>query len=217
MLEYVSLLTLMHRNVTLSNSVIDPKKSDSIGRVLQEARTSRGFTQAEIAPELGVSRATVAQIETGRRALRAEDLTRLAAFYGCSPSELMPRATGPEGIDGASGLFRSYPALAQDRGPSSFASVYETGDGKYLTVGCVEPWFYESLCRELGREDLAPHQYVYCIARQRAAMMAWRRGRNELTNRKKSPRPADAVIADGSLTVSSSTVPPTLAAASAIQ
>ena len=44
-------------------------------------------------------------------------------------------------------------------GGMPFASVYETRDGKYLTVGCVEPWFYESLCRELGREDLAPHQY----------------------------------------------------------
>ena len=44
-------------------------------------------------------------------------------------------------------------------GGMPFASVYETRDGKYLTVGCVEPWFYESLCRELGREDLAPYQY----------------------------------------------------------
>lgn len=44
-------------------------------------------------------------------------------------------------------------------GGMPFASIYETEDGKYLTVGCVEPWFYESLCRELGREDLAPYQY----------------------------------------------------------
>ena len=44
-------------------------------------------------------------------------------------------------------------------GGMPFANIYETKDGKHLTVGCVEPWFYEILCRELGREDLAPYQY----------------------------------------------------------
>ena len=77
------------------------EKLKDIGSILQKARTSRGFTQAEIAPQLGVSRATVAQIETGRRSLKAEDLRRLAAFYGCSPSELLPRATDDEEVDGA--------------------------------------------------------------------------------------------------------------------
>ncbi len=37
-------------------------------------------------------------------------------------------------------------------------SVYETKDGKYLSIGCLEPWFYENLCRALGREDFIPHQ-----------------------------------------------------------
>jgi len=101
------------------------RKPDSIAHVLREARTSRGFTQADIAPELGVSRATVAQIETGRRALKAEDLSRLATFYGCSPSELMPRASGPERMDDAAGLFQSYPVLAESRGPTCFTKLYE--------------------------------------------------------------------------------------------
>lgn len=39
-------------------------------------------------------------------------------------------------------------------------NVYETKDGKYLSVGAVEPWFYENLCRLLGREDFMPHQYA---------------------------------------------------------
>ena len=39
-----------------------------------------------------------------------------------------------------------------------FYSVYETKDGKYLSIGCLEPWFYENLCRALGREDFIPHQ-----------------------------------------------------------
>lgn len=39
-------------------------------------------------------------------------------------------------------------------------NVYETKDGKYISVGAIEPWFYENLCRRLGREDLIPHQYA---------------------------------------------------------
>lgn len=39
-------------------------------------------------------------------------------------------------------------------------NVYEAKDGKYLSVGAVEPWFYENLCRLLGREDFIPHQHA---------------------------------------------------------
>jgi len=38
-------------------------------------------------------------------------------------------------------------------------SVYQTKDGKYLSVGALEPQFYQSVCRALGREDLIPHQW----------------------------------------------------------
>ena len=100
------------------------EKLKDIGSILQEARTSRGFTQADIAPQLGVSRATVAQIETGRRSLKAEDLTRLAAFYGCSLSELLPPATDDqEEVEGLAELFRSHPDLAEDQGPSSLVGA----------------------------------------------------------------------------------------------
>jgi Zn-dependent peptidase ImmA (M78 family)/DNA-binding XRE family transcriptional regulator len=94
-----------------------------LGPVLQKARTSRGFLQADVASELGVSRATVAQIETGRRSLKAEELRRLAAFYGCSPSELLAPATDDQEVDGVAELLRSYPDLAKDQGPSSFAGA----------------------------------------------------------------------------------------------
>ena len=99
------------------------EKAHDIGRVLQQARKSRGFTQADVAPQLGVSRATVAQIETGRRLLKADDLRRLASFYGCSPSELLAPAPGNQEVDGVAELFLSHPGLAEDQGPSSFAHV----------------------------------------------------------------------------------------------
>ncbi len=94
-----------------------------LGAVLQKARTSRGFLQADVASELGVSRATIAQIETGRRSLKAEELRRLAVFYGCSPSELLAPAPDDQEVDGVAELLRSYPDLAEDQGPSSFAGA----------------------------------------------------------------------------------------------
>ncbi len=39
-------------------------------------------------------------------------------------------------------------------------NVYETKDGKYVSVGALEPWFYANLCRLLGREDLIEHQFA---------------------------------------------------------
>jgi crotonobetainyl-CoA:carnitine CoA-transferase CaiB-like acyl-CoA transferase len=39
-------------------------------------------------------------------------------------------------------------------------NIYETKDGKHLSVGAIEPWFYENLCRCLDREDFIAHQYA---------------------------------------------------------
>lgn len=38
--------------------------------------------------------------------------------------------------------------------------IYETADGRYLTLGALEPKFWANLCGLLGREDLIPHQYA---------------------------------------------------------
>lgn len=39
-------------------------------------------------------------------------------------------------------------------------NVYQTKDGKYISIGAVEPWFYSNLCHLLDREDLVQHQYA---------------------------------------------------------
>ena len=45
-------------------------------------------------------------------------------------------------------------------GAVPYYDVYETKDGKYVTIGSIEPWFYANLCRALGREDLIPFQHA---------------------------------------------------------
>lgn len=37
-------------------------------------------------------------------------------------------------------------------------NVYESQDGEYFSLGNLEPWFWENLCRALGREDFIAHQ-----------------------------------------------------------
>lgn len=45
-------------------------------------------------------------------------------------------------------------------GAYPYYSIYKTKDNKYISIGCVEPWFWENLCRALGREEYIP----YCIS-----------------------------------------------------
>ena len=45
-------------------------------------------------------------------------------------------------------------------------NVYETSDGKYISIAAIEPWFWENLCRALNREDLVPHQLAEGEKRQ---------------------------------------------------
>ncbi|HWM67863.1 MAG TPA: CaiB/BaiF CoA-transferase family protein [Steroidobacteraceae bacterium] len=39
-------------------------------------------------------------------------------------------------------------------GSFAYYRVYETADQRYLSIGCVEPWLWENLCRTLSRADL---------------------------------------------------------------
>lgn len=44
-------------------------------------------------------------------------------------------------------------------GGAPYYNVYQCKDGRYISIGCNEPWFWENLCRALGREDFIPYQH----------------------------------------------------------
>jgi crotonobetainyl-CoA:carnitine CoA-transferase CaiB-like acyl-CoA transferase len=44
-------------------------------------------------------------------------------------------------------------------GTSPYYGVFETKDKKYLSVCPIEPRFWASMCKALGREDLVPHEF----------------------------------------------------------
>jgi crotonobetainyl-CoA:carnitine CoA-transferase CaiB-like acyl-CoA transferase len=45
-------------------------------------------------------------------------------------------------------------------GAYPYYGVYETGDGKYITIGCLEPHFWQNLCRCLGKEEYIPFGFA---------------------------------------------------------
>lgn len=40
-----------------------------------------------------------------------------------------------------------------------YFNVYETSDGKWFTIGAIEPWFFANLCKVMGKEEWASHQH----------------------------------------------------------
>ena len=44
-------------------------------------------------------------------------------------------------------------------GGAPYYNIYRCRDGRYLSVGCIEPWFWSTLCRAIGREDLINGQF----------------------------------------------------------
>ena len=44
-------------------------------------------------------------------------------------------------------------------GAAPYYNVYRCRDGRYISVGCIEPWFWAALCRALDRDDLVPIQF----------------------------------------------------------
>jgi crotonobetainyl-CoA:carnitine CoA-transferase CaiB-like acyl-CoA transferase len=45
-------------------------------------------------------------------------------------------------------------------GGAPYYHVYETQDGKWISIGSIEPWFYANLCKALGREDLLSYEFA---------------------------------------------------------
>jgi crotonobetainyl-CoA:carnitine CoA-transferase CaiB-like acyl-CoA transferase len=44
-------------------------------------------------------------------------------------------------------------------GAAPFYNTYRCSDGRWFSIGSIEPHFWENLCRVLGTEDLLPYQF----------------------------------------------------------
>jgi crotonobetainyl-CoA:carnitine CoA-transferase CaiB-like acyl-CoA transferase len=50
--------------------------------------------------------------------------------------------------------------LTEGGGGFACFNVYPTADGRHLSLGCLEPHFWEALCRVIGRESLIGEQWA---------------------------------------------------------
>jgi crotonobetainyl-CoA:carnitine CoA-transferase CaiB-like acyl-CoA transferase len=51
-------------------------------------------------------------------------------------------------------------------GAYPFYNVYETADGRFMTLGALEPKFWAGFCQAIGREDLIPRQFEHGLDRE---------------------------------------------------
>ena len=134
----------------------------SIGGLLGTTRGSDGapviprtvladFAAGGMAAVIGILAALTARDKSGRG--QYVDVSMTDAIVGLMMPVLLPALLGETVSEQGETI-----ATGEEQRP--WYNVYKTKDGKYISVGSVEPWFYANLCRLLGREDFIEHQYA---------------------------------------------------------
>jgi len=107
------------------------------------------FAGAALYGALGISVALVARNKTGKGQYvdmaYMDGAISLMTWFNCGyffDGSVLKR--------GESWLHGAYP----------YYGVYETKDGKYITIGCLEPHFWENLCRLLGKAEYIPSRFA---------------------------------------------------------
>jgi len=107
------------------------------------------FAGAALYGALGISIALVARNKTGEGQYvdmaYIDGAVSLMTWFNCGyflNGSMLKR--------GESWLHGAYP----------YYGVYETKDSKQITIGCLEPHFWENLCRVLGKEEYIPYHFA---------------------------------------------------------
>ena len=66
-----------------------------IGAVIRQRRKQLDFKQQKLASKLGISRGSLANIETGRQSILVHQLYKFAEILGLTPSDLLPSLSAP--------------------------------------------------------------------------------------------------------------------------
>jgi len=107
------------------------------------------FAGASLYGALGISVALVARNKTGKGqyidVAYMDGAISLMTWFACSYF-----SDGSKLKRGSSWIHGTYP----------YYGVYETKNGKYITIGCLELHFWSNLCRLLGREDFIPYHFI---------------------------------------------------------
>src|SRR5207237_1156756 len=123
------------------------------------------YAGASLHGALGIMMALFARERTGRgQHVDVSYLDTTVSLLAATPNMRFFFSDGwaPRGGEGFPG--GSYPYYA----------IYETRDGKLLTIGCTEPWLWANFCRAIGRPDFErfarqPDQLVRAANREEQA------------------------------------------------
>jgi alpha-methylacyl-CoA racemase len=114
------------------------------------------YAGASLHGALGIMLALFARERTGRgQHVDVAYLDTSVSLLAATPNMRFFFSDGVAPRRGQGFLGGSYPYYA----------IYETRDGKLLTIGCTEPWLWENFCRAIDRPELArfarqPDQFV---------------------------------------------------------
>jgi alpha-methylacyl-CoA racemase len=102
------------------------------------------YAGASLHGALGIMLALFARERTGRgQHVDVSYLDTTLSLLAATPNMRFFFSDGLVPRRGAGFLGGSYPYYA----------IYETRDGKLLTIGCTEPWLWENFCKAIGRPD----------------------------------------------------------------
>src|SRR5947208_828492 len=114
------------------------------------------YAGASLHGALGIMLALFARERTGRgQHVDVSYLDTTISLLAATPNMRFFFSDGTAPRRGQGFLGGSYPYYA----------IYETRDGKLLTIGCTEPWLWENFCKAIGRPDFTrfarkPDQFV---------------------------------------------------------
>src|SRR5215510_7805911 len=114
------------------------------------------YAGASLHGALGIALALFARERTGRgQHVDVSYLDTTLSLLAATPNMRFFFSDALAPRRGAGFLGGSYPYYA----------IYDTRDGKLLTIGCTEPWLWENFCKAIGRPEFArfarkPDQFV---------------------------------------------------------
>lgn len=93
-------------------------------------------------------------------ALRARDLTGRGQYVDMAMSDGVASLISPwvDAFTGSGSV--PGPGTEELNGAVPYYACYETADGRWLSIGCIEPWFWERLCVALECPELVGYQHA---------------------------------------------------------
>jgi len=143
-----------------------PKKKQStsasgnVGALIRTQREAVGMTIAQVAKQLGISRNTITNYESGKTEPTASDLVKLAQALGCSIRDLL--AGAEEAMPPSRFAFRSHKKLREDPAIAVMARKYLKAYTEIEEITQARP------TGELGHwelnSDMPPKKWIETVA-----------------------------------------------------